>query len=76
MAKWVSLIGSTLRTRNLNYQIKLTEEFAEYSLDKFKAGKFKPVIDKIYDWKDVAEAHAAGRLERGLVAGKLVLKID
>lgn len=74
MAKWVSLIGSTLRTRNLNYQIKLTEEFAEYSLDKFKAGKFKPVIDKIYDWKDVAEAHEY--LEANKNIGKLVLKID
>ncbi len=74
MSKWISIIGSTLRTRNLDYQIKLTQEFAEYSLEKFKTGKLRPVIDKIYDWRDAAEAHRY--LEADKNTGKLVLKID
>lgn len=74
MSKWISIIGSTLRTRNLDYQIKLTKDFAEYSLEKFRTGKLKPIIDKIYDWKDVAEAHKY--IETNKNIGKLVLKMD
>jgi tumor protein p53-inducible protein 3 len=74
MSKWISIIGSTLRTRNLDYQIRLTKDFAEYSIEKFKTGKLKPVIDKIYNWKDAAEAHQY--IEANKNFGKLVLKID
>ncbi len=73
MSKWISIIGSTLRTRDLDYQIKLTNEFAVYSLEKFKTGKLKPVIDKVFDWKDVAVAHKY--LEDNKNIGKLVLKV-
>jgi tumor protein p53-inducible protein 3 len=74
MSKWISIIGSTLRTRSLDYQIRLTKDFAEYSLEKFKTGKLKPVIDKIYSWKDAAEAHKY--IEENKNFGKLVLKMD
>ncbi len=74
MSKWISIIGSTLRTRSLDYQIKLSQEFADYSLPKFKTGKLKPVIDKVFNWKDVADAHRY--LEDNKNIGKLVLKID
>lgn len=74
MSKWLSITGSTLRTRNPDYQIKLTKEFARYSIEKFKAGKLKPVIDKIYSWKDAAEAHKY--IEANKNFGKLVLKMD
>lgn len=74
MSKWISITGSTLRTRNLDYQIKLTKEFADYSLEKFKTGKLKPVIAKVFDWRDASEAHKY--LEAGKNIGKLVLKID
>ena len=73
MSKWISIIGSTLRTRSLDYQIKLTKEFAEYSLEKFRTGKLKPVIDKVFDWKDAAEAHKF--LEAQKNTGKVILKI-
>ena len=74
MSKWISIIGSTLRTRNLDYQIRVTKDFAEYSLEKFRTGKLRPVIDKIYSWKDAAEAHEY--IEGNKNFGKLVLKID
>ena len=74
MSKWISIIGSTLRTRDLDYQIRLTKDFAEYSMEKFKTGKLKPVVDKIYSWKDAAEAHEY--IEEKKNFGKLVLKID
>ena len=74
MSKWISLIGSTLRTRNLDYQIMLTKDFEEYSIEKFKKEKLKPVIDKIYSWRDAAEAHKY--IEGNKNFGKLVLKMD
>ena len=74
MSRWISIIGSTLRTRDLEYQINLTEEFADYSLEKFKTGKLKPVVDKIFNWEDVAEAHEY--LEANKNIGKLVLRMD
>ncbi len=74
MSKWISIIGSTLRARNLDYQIRLTKDFAEYSVEKFETGKLKPVIDKIYSWKNAVEAHKY--IEENKNFGKLVLKID
>ncbi len=74
MSKWLSLIGSTLRTRSLDYQIKLTKDFSEYSLEKFRTGELKPLIDKIFSWKDAAEAHQY--IEANKNTGKLVLKMD
>lgn len=74
MSKWLTIVGSTLRTRPLDYQIKLTKEFSEYFTQKFNLGKLKPIIDKIYDWKDVAEAHK--RMEANKNIGKILLKIS
>ena len=74
MSKWISIIGSTLRTRDLDYQIKLTQEFSDSLLPEFKGGKLKAVIDKVYSWKDTAEAHRY--MEENKNTGKLVLKID
>lgn len=73
LTKRLKIIGSTLRSRSLDYQIKLTREFKEFAYDKIASGRIKPVIDKIYDWKDVAEAHK--RMEENKNIGKIVLRI-
>ena len=52
----------------------LTKDFEEYSIEKFKKEKLKPVIDKIYSWRDAAEAHKY--IEGNKNFGKLVLKMD
>lgn len=74
LTKRLSVIGSTLRSRSLDYQIKLTNDFSSFALDKFKEGKLKPVIDSVYDWKDVAEAHKY--MEANKNTGKIVLEIN
>lgn len=74
LAKRLKIIGSTLRSRSLDYQINLTNEFKNFAYDKIKNGIIKPVIDKIFDWKDVAEAHK--RMEENRNTGKIVLKIQ
>jgi len=74
MTKRIRLIGSTLRNRSLEYKINLTREFTEFALSRFASGKLKPVIDKIYSWKDVKEAHEYMETNRN--TGKIVLKIS
>ncbi|MCL6494255.1 MAG: NAD(P)H-quinone oxidoreductase [Ignavibacterium sp.] len=74
LTKRLKIIGSTLRSRPLDYQIKLTKEFKEFALDKIASGRIKPVIDKIYDWKDVVQAHK--RMEENKNIGKIILRIN
>jgi putative PIG3 family NAD(P)H quinone oxidoreductase len=74
LTKRLKIIGSTLRSRSLDYQIKLTNDFKDFAYDKIKKGRIKPVIDQIYNWKDVAEAHR--KMEANKNIGKIVLSID
>lgn len=70
----LKIIGSTLRSRSLDYQIKLTKEFKDFAYDKIRKGTIKPVIDKVYNWQDVSEAHK--RMEENKNTGKIVLTFE
>ncbi len=74
IGKRLSIIGSALRSRSLEYRINLVKEFSAFALEKFKSRKLVPVIDKIYNWKDAAEAHK--RIEANKNIGKIILEID
>ena len=74
LRKRLTLMGSTLRNRSLEYKIRLTREFAEYALPRFASGKLRPVIDTVFPWQRVADAHR--RIEANENIGKIVLKID
>lgn len=69
--KRLTVKGSTLRSRNQIYKIKLTEAFADFALEFFEMNKLKPVIDSIYDWNDVERAHQYMSDNRN--TGKIVL---
>lgn len=72
--KRLKIIGSTLRSRSLDYQIKLTKEFKDFAYDKIKRGIVKPVIDEVFDWKYVKHAHR--KMEENKNSGKIILKIS
>ncbi len=74
LTKRLRIIGSTLRSRSLEYQIKLTNDFKEFAYDKIKKGIIKPIIDDIYNLKDVALAHR--KMEENKNSGKIVLKVN
>lgn len=74
LTKRLKIIGSTLRSRSLDYRIKLTKEFKEFAYDKIKRGIIKPVIDEVFDWKNVERAHK--KMEENKNIGKIVLKIS
>lgn len=71
LRKRLSIKGTTLRNRSLQYKIELTRNFVKETGKLFKSKKLKPVLDSVYDWNDVEEAHA--RMENNLNAGKIVL---
>jgi len=74
LSKRISVIGSTLRYRPFEYKSKLANEFYNYSKDKFSKGILKSIIDRIFRWSDVAEAHKF--IESSSNVGKVILKIE
>ncbi len=69
-----TVTGSTLRSRTLDYRVKLTQEFSEKFLPKFATGELKPVIDTVLPWSEVKAAHE--RIEANLNIGKIVLRVS
>ncbi len=71
LRKRLTIKGSTLRNRSNEYKMKLTKEFENKASQLFRAGKIKPVIDSVYDWNNVEEAHS--KMENNRNAGKIIL---
>lgn len=66
-------ITSTLRSRTDAYKERLVDDFAGDALPHFVDERLKPVIDSVYDWEEVAEAHR--RMEANENEGKIVLRV-
>jgi NADPH:quinone reductase-like Zn-dependent oxidoreductase len=64
--------GSTLRSRDLEYQEKLRDKLETY-LPKFEDGSFKLFIDRVFPWESVVEAQTY--MESDQSKGKIVCKI-
>jgi len=65
--------GSTLRSRDEEYQGKLRDQLVDHALPKFEDGTFKIIIEKVFDWKDIQQAHEL--LESNKTKGKLICKV-
>lgn len=74
LRKRLQILGSTLRNRSLDYKISLTHDFCDFALERFRSGKLKPVIDRVFDWTEVVAAHRY--MEENKNVGKIVLKIS
>ena len=72
--KRIHIKASTLRSRSLSYKVALTEAFSKNFLPLFAAGTLKPIIDQVFDWEEVNDAHA--RMAANLNTGKIVLKVS
>lgn len=71
LRKRLTIKGSTLRNRNLQYKTKLTHEFKQKTLNCFIDGTLKPLIDSVFNWNKVEEAHS--KMKNNLNAGKIIL---
>lgn len=72
--KRVRVEGSTLRSRDEDYQGKLRNTLVEHTVPKLKDGSFKVLIEKVFPWEDIVKAHQL--MERNQSKGKIICRID
>lgn len=72
--KRIRFEGSTLRSRDVEYQGKLKDSFVEHALTKLRNGTFKVIVEREFSWKEIVAAHQL--LETNTAQGKLVCRID
>ncbi len=71
ISKRLQLIGSTLRSRSLDEKARLIREFWQSGQDSFAHGEYRPVIDRLFSYRDVKESH--NYMESQANAGKILL---
>jgi len=74
LKKRLTIKGTTLRNRPLDYKIQLTNAFQSDYYEELARGNIAPVIDSVYPWQQAEEAHQ--RMENNLNTGKIILEID
>jgi putative PIG3 family NAD(P)H quinone oxidoreductase len=74
MRRRLTLTGSTLRPRSPAFKAALAAEVEKHVWPLIAAGKFKPVLYRVFGLEDAGLAHAV--MERSEHTGKLVLKVD
>lgn len=73
LSRRLQIIGTALRPRSRTDKIKLTQQFAEFALPRFRDGRLVTVIDSVFPWEEAAAAHAYMETNRNI--GKIVLKV-
>ena len=71
--KRVRVEGSTLRSRDEEYQGRLRDRLEEY-LPKFESGELKVLIDTVLPWEEIVQAHKL--LEENKTMGKIICTIS
>jgi NADPH:quinone reductase-like Zn-dependent oxidoreductase len=72
-SKRLKLFGVSNKLRNAEQRAVTVQGFIKDFLPLFKNGKLKPLIDRVYDFKDLPEAQA--RMESNAHVGKIVVRI-
>jgi NADPH2:quinone reductase len=73
MRRRLTLTGSTLRPRTVEFKTMVADEIARTVWPYIEGGRLKPVIDSSFPLDRAAEAHT--RMEAGVHVGKIVLEI-
>jgi len=73
MRRRLTLTGSTLRPRPVEFKTMVADEIAKTVWPYVEGGRLKPVIDSTFPLTRAAEAHA--RMEAGEHVGKIVLEV-
>lgn len=74
MMKRLTLTGSTLRARSVEFKAQIAHELQLKIWPELAKGNLKPVIDRVFNLNDATQAHQL--MEDGLHKGKIVLNID
>ena len=71
--KRIRIEGSTLRSRDEDYQGQLRDKLETY-LPEFEAGRLKIIVDKVLPWEKIQEAHKY--MEDAQNSGKIVCTVS
>ena len=72
--KRIRFEGSGLRSRDEDYQGKLRDQLVDHALPKFIDGTFKILVEKVFPWEKIQEAHEL--MESNRTKGKIICTID
>jgi NADPH:quinone reductase-like Zn-dependent oxidoreductase len=72
--KRIHIVGTMLRSRALEEKISLAREFSERMLPLFESGELRPVIDRVFSFDEIRDAHRL--MESDSNFGKIVLRWD
>ena len=70
--KRLTVVGTTLRARPLEEKIAATRLFANQVVPWFQRGLVRPVVDSVFSFDEVRDAHA--RMESNQAFGKVILR--
>ena len=73
MWRRLTLTGSTLRPRSIEFKTMVADEIARTVWPYVEGGRLKPVIDSVFPLTEAAAAHAL--MESGAHVGKIVLEV-
>ncbi|GMK57873.1 hypothetical protein CspeluHIS016_0407070 [Cutaneotrichosporon spelunceum] len=73
LAKRLQLRGSTLRSRTVEYQADLLQQFKEHALPDIVSGKYKVEVYKTYPWTEVIEGQKEMAANKN--SGKIVFEV-
>ena len=73
LAKRLTLSASTLRNRSEEYKAQLVDSFSRDFYADLVNGTIKPIIDSVYPWQQVEQAHE--KMAQNKNIGKLVLLV-
>jgi len=74
LAKRIQVTGTLLNTRSDQYKADLVNDLVESSLELFKTGELKPIVDSTYELADVGKAHDYMQASKNI--GKIVLTVN
>ncbi|KAF2128086.1 hypothetical protein P153DRAFT_47964 [Dothidotthia symphoricarpi CBS 119687] len=66
--------GSTLRSRDVEYQARVRKLFEKNTLPRLLDGTLTHYLERVFRWEDVVEAH--GLMESNATMGKIVCVIN
>lgn len=67
------VVGTVMRSRSAEEKSELARSAREDLLPRFESGELFPVVDRVFDLHEAAEAHAY--MEDNRNAGKIVLRV-
>lgn len=74
LTRGLHILGSRIRGMSVESKAALTRRFTAFAMPRFEDGRLFPVVDSVYDWREVALAHS--RMEENANIGKIVLRVS